>query len=161
MPPPGKQEKKSPFSQSENTCFWAQIVHPSAPERQQFRATVPSFSAFRLSRTVGARVCAARSESHPADHTKMHISAMMHNSAHQKAVRSTAPPPTPCLTPNFKSIIAAGSLEILAPGPGPPAHAVRVRLVVIDTTRVHSEREEGKTRAKKVNSARISSGGGH
>ena len=57
------------------------------------------------------------------------------------------------------NIVAAGSLEMMVRGPGPPAHAVRVRPVVIDAAWVHSEREEGKARAKKVKSASISSGG--
>ena len=54
--------------------------------------------------------------------------------------------------------IAAGSLEMMVCGPGPPAHAVRVWPVVIDTAWVHSEREEEKARAKKVKSASISLG---
>ena len=44
----------------------------------------------------------------------------------------------------FYNSIAAGSLEKMVCGPGPPAHAVHVRPVVIDTAWVHSEREEEK-----------------
>jgi len=57
------------------------------------------------------------------------------------------------------NIVAAGSLEMMVRGPGPPDHAVRVRPVVIDAAWVHSEREEGKASAKKVKSASISPGG--